>query len=122
MSGLKKKQPKEKWTYEEIVDEERSKMYLSRCKKKVPKRPSTFLHENKIVWKVRTTFRNAADKIVAATHLVFRDMAEFADQLSKSGRNLDLIDYFSKEVVTNVILRERLLKCIADKLPMQEDF
>lgn len=51
-----------------------------------------------------------------------RDRAEFADQLSKSGVNSDLIKYLSKEVFTIVILRERLLKGIADELPMKHDF
>ena len=52
-------------------------MYLSSCKKKEPKRPSTFLRELKLVWKVRATCRNAADKLVTATHQAFRNQAEF---------------------------------------------
>ena len=97
-------------------------MYLSRCKKKEPKSPSTFLREFHLVWKVRSTCRNAADKLVTATHQAFRDQAEFTGQLSKSGGNSDLIEYLSKEVVTNTVLRERLLKGIADDLPMKSDF
>ena len=74
------------------------------------------------MWKVRETCRNEVDKLVTATHLAFRDRAEFASQLSKIGGNSDLIDYLSKEVVTNIVLRERLLKGIADELPMKDDF
>lgn len=53
---------------------------------------------------------------------MFRDRAEFAYQLTRSGGNSDLIDYLRKKVVTNVALRECLLKGIADELLMKENF
>ena len=84
-----------------------------------PKRPSTFLREKNILWATRTLCRNAADKLITATHLAFRDRSDFAGQLDKSKGNADLIDCLRKEVVTNTILRERLLKGIADDLPMK---
>ena len=61
-------------------------------------------------------------QVVTATLQAFRDQAEFTGQLSKSGGNSDLIEYLSKEVVTNTVLREHLLKGIADDLPMKNDF
>ena len=97
-------------------------MYLSRCKKTEPKHPSTFLWEFNISWMKRGTFRNAADNILTSTHQAFRDQEEFAGQLSKSGGNADLIEYLSKKVVTNKVLRERLRKGIAEELPMKKDF
>ena len=48
LGGCYKKATGEKWTYEEIDDEELFKMYLSRCKKREPKRPSTFLRESQV--------------------------------------------------------------------------
>ena len=99
-----------------------SKFYLSRCKKNEPKRPSTFLRDHKLVRKVQATCRNAIDKLVTDTYLAFRDQAEFAGQLTKGGGNTDLIDYLSKEVFTKFVLRDRLLKGIADELPMKDNF
>ena len=87
---------------------------LSRCKKTEPKRPSTFLREFNLSWMTRATCRNSADNILTSTEKAFRDQAEFTGQLSKSGGNADLIDYLSAEVVTNKVLRERLLKGIAE--------
>ena len=84
--------------------------------------PSILLRELHLVWKVRSTCRNAADKLFTATHQAFREQAEFTGQISQSGGNSDLIEYLSKEVVTNTVLRERLLKGIADDLPMKNDF
>ena len=66
-------------------------MYRSRCKKREPKRPSTFLREFPLVWMTRSTCRNATDNILTATYQAFRDQAEFTGQLSKSGGNSDLI-------------------------------
>ena len=70
----------------------------------------------------RGTCRNAADNILTSTHQAFRDQAEFIGQLSKNSGNADLIYYISGEVVTNKVLRERLLKEIAEELPMKKDF
>ena len=97
-------------------------MYESRRKRAEPKRPSTFLREKKIVWSTHTLCLNAADMVITETHLAFRDRSEFAGQLEKVGGNADLIDYLSKEFVSNSMLRERLLKGIADELPMKESF
>ena len=97
-------------------------MYESRRKKVEPKRPSTFLREKKMLWATRTLCRNAADKLITATHLAFRYRSEFAGKLDKSGGSADLIEYLSKEFVTNTMLRERLLKGIADDLPMKKGF
>ena len=69
----------------------------------------------------RETCRNAADNILTSTHQAFRDQSDFIGQLS-SGGNADLIDYLSNEVVTNKVLRERLLRGIAEELPMKKDF
>ena len=55
-----------------------------------------------------------------STHLAFRDRSEFEGQLDKVGGNADLIEYLSKEVVTNIVRRERLLKGIADDFPMRK--
>ena len=44
-SGAYKKPSGEKWSYEEIDDEELFTMCLSRCKTTEPKRPSTFSRE-----------------------------------------------------------------------------
>lgn len=93
-------------------------MYKSRSKLKDPKRPSTFLSDLKSTW---TSFRNASEKVITATHSAFRYRAEFADRLTKSGGNSDLIEYLTKEVATNTFLRERFLKGIADDLPMKHD-
>ena len=71
---------------------------------------------------LRVTCQNAADSILTSTHQAFRDQEEFIGQLSKNGGNADLIDYISSEVVTNKVLRERLLKAIAEELPMKKDF
>ena len=60
--------------------------------------------------------------LVTATLQAFRDQTDFTGQLSKSGGNADLIEYICKEVVTTKVLRERLLKGIADDLPMTTDF
>ena len=60
--------------------------------------------------------------MITATHIAFRERSEFPGQLDKSGGNANLIDYLRKEVVTNTMLRERLLKEIADDLPMKEGF
>ena len=117
-----KKPSGEKWSYAEIDDDELFTMYLSRCKTTDPKRPSTFLREFNLAWKKRITCRNAADNILTSTHTAFRDQADFIGQLSKSGGNADLIEYMSSEVITNKVLRETLLKGIADELPMKKDF
>lgn len=77
-------------------------MYKSRCKKQNAKRPSTF-REHNFAWKVRATCSNVADKVIKATHIAFRDHVEFAGQLSKTGGNANLIEYFSEEVVTNTV-------------------
>ena len=95
-------------------------MYESRRKRAEPKRPSTFLRDKKIVWPTHTLCRNAADKVITRTYLAFRDRSEFSGQLENVGGNADLIEYLSKEVVSNKILRERLLKGIADEFPMKE--
>jgi len=121
-SGCYKKPIGEKWSYDAKDDEELFKMYLSRCKTTEPKRPSTFLREFNLSWMKRGTCRNAADNILTSTHQAFRDQSDFIGQLSKSGGNADLIEYISKEVVTNKVLRERLLKGIAEELPMKKDF
>lgn len=97
-------------------------MYEARRKKINPKQRSTFIREQKLTWTPRITCKNAAYKAITATHTAFRDRAEFFDQLTRSGRNSDLIDFLSTEVVANVILRERLLKGISDDLPMKHDF
>lgn len=41
---------------------------------------------------------------------------------TNSDGNSELIDYLSKELVSNAMPHERLLKGIADELPMKEDF
>ena len=74
------------------------------------------------MWATHTLCRNAADKVITATHLAFRDRSECAGQLDKVGGNADLVEYLSKEVVSNSMLRERLLKGIADDLPMKKTF
>ena len=122
MSGCHKKPDGSKWTFEEIDDAELFCKYESRRRSVDPKRPSTFLREKKLVWDTHTLCRNAADMVITSTHRAFRDRAEFEGQLNKAGGNADLIEYLSKEVVTNVVLRERLLKGIADDLPMKKPF
>ena len=61
-------------------------------------------------------------QVITATHLAFRNRSEFAGQLEKVGGNADLIDNLSKEVFSNSMLRELLLKGIADYLPMKKTF
>ena len=70
----------------------------------------------------RGTCRNAADDVITSTHTAFRDQADFVGQLSKTGGNADLIEYICNDFVTNKVLRERLLKGIAEELPMKKDF
>lgn len=91
-SDCYKKPNREKWTYEEIGDYELFTMHKSRSKLKDPNRPSTFLREHNpsVTWASRTRCLNAAEKVITATHSAFRDRAEFADQLAKSGGNSDL--------------------------------
>ena len=60
--------------------------------------------------------------LVTATLQAFRDQTDFTGQLSNIGGNADLIEYICKEVVTNKVLREKLLKDFADDLPMKSDF
>ena len=74
------------------------------------------------MWDTHTLFRNATLTVITSTHLAFRDRSEFEGQLDKVGGNADLIEYLSKEVVANIVLRERLLKGIADDLPMKKTF
>lgn len=81
-----------------------------------PKRPSTFLREHNPTCKFRTICLNATDKVITASHSAFRDRADFSDRLTKSGGNSDLIDFPSKEEVTNTMLRKRFLKGIAVRL------
>ena len=102
MSGCHKKPDGSKWTFGEIDDAELFRMYESRRRKVDPKRPSTFLREKKLVWDTHTLCRNAADTVITSTHLAFRDRSEFGGQLDKVGGNADLIEYLSKEVVTNI--------------------
>ena len=121
-SGCHKTPDGSLWTFEEIDDAELFRMYESRRRLVEPKRPSTFLREKKLVWDTHTLCRNAADMVITSTHRAFRDRYEFEGQLDKVGGNADLIEYLSKEVVTNIMLRERLLKGIADDLPMKQTF
>ena len=60
--------------------------------------------------------------VTTSTHRAFRDRSEFEGLLDKVGGNADLIEYLSKEVVANIVLRERLLNGIADDLPMKKTF
>ena len=107
LSGCHKKPDGSKWTLEEIYGAELFRMYESRRRKVDPKRPSTFLREKKLVWATHTLCRNAADTVITSTHLAFRDRSEFAGLLDKVGGNADLIEYLSKEVVTNSMLHGR---------------
>lgn len=59
---------------------------------------------------------------MTSTQSAFRDGSEFAPQLTKSDGNSDLIYYASNKFVANMILRERLLKGIADELSMKKNF
>lgn len=88
----------------------------------VAKRPAKFLREHNPARKVRATFRNAVDMLITASNNAFRERSEFTGQLSKSGGNSDIIDLLSKEVGTNLMLRERLLKRIAEELPINKNF
>lgn len=72
-----------KWTYEEIKNEELFRIYTEKCHKKDTKRPSSVLREQNIVWKVRFTCRNEAEKMNNATPIAFRDRSELAGQISK---------------------------------------
>lgn len=57
-----------------------------------------------------------------STHTAFCDRTEFSEHLTNNGGNSNLIDYLRREVVANEILCERLLKGIADELPMKKEF
>lgn len=48
--------------------------------------------------------------MITVTDAVFRDRTKFTDQLDKNGGKSDLVNYLSKEIGTNYMLRDRLLK------------
>lgn len=56
------------------------------------------------------------------THTGFCIRAEFADQLTNNDRNSNLIDNIVKEVYTNIMLRQHLLKSVADVFLIKDEF